>query len=344
MKKFTYKPKGELKPIDTLYYDALIDKNVVNEVPLIHSREVKLASASRRTSTAKRLGVDGGVFASNETSQSMLSARKKDGRLLDKGIQLYRLWFNFLKLALELEQLKVELVIKQHNNNIKDHTNPDIPRSVVEKSEVKTGGASSQGIGSISAIYRSKLTQRIKIKRSVYKGWDLDRVLTEDFNTWWKTHSHLFEGYYPAIIKDKKDWVDNPDFIYLRIDKNSQIRDVNKFYDEEIKPQLNSKVSNKFKILGKNARSKVIQNNFNALVLSLKGWSGKEICTHKNIYLRSPDEVDGRIKRGQTERLTVSKDKSGKPLYSQRVSIQKDLGIHHLLEVCEGRFGLSKGK
>ena len=77
MKKFTYKPKGELKPIDTLYYDALIDKNVVNEVPLIHSREVKLASTSRRTSTAKRLGIEGGVFASNETSQSMLSEERK---------------------------------------------------------------------------------------------------------------------------------------------------------------------------------------------------------------------------------------------------------------------------
>ena len=345
MKKFTYKPKSELKPIDTLYYDALIDKNVVNEVPLIHSREVKLASTSRRTSSAKRLGVEGGVFASNETSQSMLSARKKDGRLLDKGIQLYRLWFNFLKLALELEELKVELVIKQHNNNIKDHTNPDIPRSVVEKSKkISTSDAlGSGGDSGTNAIYKSKVTQRIKVKRSAYKGWDLDRVLTEDFNTWWNTHSHLFEGYYPAIIRDKKDWVDNQDFIYLRIDKNSQIRDVNKFYDEEIKPQLNSKVSNKFKILGKNARSNVIQNNFNALVLSLKGWTGKEICTHKNIYLRKTDEVDGN-NRTVGERLTVSKDKSGKPLYSQRVSIQKDLGIHHLLEVCEGRFGLSKGK
>ena len=113
-----------------------------------------------------------------------------------------------------------------------------------------------------------------------------------------------------AIIRDKKDWVDNPDFIYLRIDKNSQIRDVNKFYDEEIKPQLNSKVSNKFKILGKNARSNVIQNNFNALVLRLKGWSSKDICTHKNIYLRKTDEVDGNS-RTVGERLTVSKDKSG---------------------------------
>ena len=343
MKKFTYKSKGDLKPIDTQYYDALIDKNVMSKIPLKYSREVKLASASRRSATLKRLGTDGGVFASNEVSQSMLSARKKDGRLLNKGIQLYRLWFNFLKLGLELEQLNVELVIQNHTM-ITNTTNPDIPSSVIEKSRVKTGGASSQGLGSISSIYRSKLTQKIKVKRSAYKGWDLDEVLTQPFNTWWKTHSHLFEGYYPSIIKDKKDWVDNPDFIYVRIDKNSQIRDVNEFYNDKIKPQLHSKITNKFKILGKNARSNVIQNNFNALVLRLKGWSPKEICTHKNIYLRKTDEVEGNS-RTKGERLTISVDKkTKKPLYSQRVSIQKDLGIHHLLEVCEGRFGLSKGK
>jgi len=370
-RNYTYKAKIDVKPIDTANWKIIADKNIVESIPLVHSNAVGLASKSRRDATSKRLGVDGGVFASNETSQSMLSARKKNDKVLDKGIQLYRLWYNFVKLALELEELKVELVVEEHTSGIKNHTNPDIPRSVVEKSRVKTGGASSQGIGSISAIFRTKITQPIKVKRSSYKGWDLNRVLTEDFNTWWdgqegwgfvwkkvkdkkikvyipnpdmndvlrRGHSHLFEGYYPAIIKDKKDWVDNPDFIYLRIDKNSTIRDVNRFYEEEIRPQLEPKVSKKFKISGKYARVKVIQNNFNALVLRLKGLSPEEICNHNPIYLRSTDEVEGRIKRGQTDRLVVSKDPKGKILYSQRVSIQRNLGIEHLLEVVEGRFG-----
>ena len=341
-RNYTYKAKIDIKPIDTANWKIIADKNIVESISLVHSNAVGLASKSRRDATSKRLGVDGGAYASNETSQSMLSARMKGEKVLDKGIQLYRLWFNFVKLALELEQLKVELVVAEYTYGIKNHSNPDIPRNVVEKSKkISTSDAlGSGGDSGTNTIYKSKVTQRIKVKRSRYKGWDLDRVLTEDFNTWWNTHSHLFEGYYPAIIKDKKDWVDNPDFIYLRIDKNSTIRDVNRFYEEEIKPQLEPKVSKKFKISGKYARVKVIQNNFNALVLRLKGWKAEEICNHKNIYLRSTDENMNRKSRSLTDRLVVSKDKeTGKPLYSQRVSIQKNLGIDHLLEVVEGRFG-----
>tara|TARA_B100001027_G_C15991949_1_gene208710 strand:- start:157 stop:318 length:162 start_codon:yes stop_codon:yes gene_type:complete len=38
-------------------------------------------------------------------------------------------------------------------------------------------------------------------------------------------------------------------------------------------------------------------------------------------------------------RLTVSKDKKGKLLYSKVVSKQTLQGVHHLFEVCEGSFG-----
>ena len=343
MQKYTFKTQGQLKPIDKDYYDVLIDKNVLSKLSLKYSKEVKLASETRRKQTSKRMGYEK-VEASNETSQSQISARLKDGRLLDKSIHLYRLWFNFLKLALELEELNVELVTQKHTYIT---SRIGVPQSVIDRSikekeqETKKSGKDKGGKGSSSAIWRSKLTKKIKVKRSAYKGWDLDEVLTQPFNSWWKTHSHLFEGHYPSVLKKKDEWIDNPDFIYLRIDKNSQIRDVNKFYDEEIKPKLKNKESGKFKILGKNARSNVIQNNFNALVLKLKGWSAKEICTHKNIYLRKTDEMDGNS-RTKTDRLTISKDKKGKLLYDQRVSIQKDKGIWHLLEVCEGRFGLAK--
>ena len=342
-RNYTYKAKIDVKPIDTANWKIIADKNIVESISLVHSNAVELAPKSRRDATSKRLGVDGGAYASNETSQSMLSARMKGEKVLDKGIQLYRLWFNFLKLALELEHLKVELVVAEYTSGIKNHRDyHDIPKKVIERSR-KTSTSDAKGSGGdsgMNSIFRSKITQPIKVKRSAYKGWDLDDILKQSFNEWWKTHSYLFEGHYPKIIKDKKDWETNPDFIYLRIDKNSTIRDVNRFYEEEIKPQLEPKVSKKFKISGKYARVKVIQNNFNALVLRLKGWKAEEICNHKNIYLRSTDENMNRKSRSLTDRLVVSKDKeTGKPLYSQRVSIQKNLGIDHLLEVVEGRFG-----
>ena len=85
----------------------------------------------------------------------------------------------------------------------------------------------------------------------------------------------------------------------------------------------------------------MFQNSYNALVLGLKGWSGKEICEHKNIYLRRTDESE-LSSRSDGDRLTVPKDKTtGKLLHSALVSKQRNMGIFHLLEVCDGRFGIS---
>ena len=82
----------------------------------------------------------------------------------------------------------------------------------------------------------------------------------------------------------------------------------------------------------------VCQNNFNALVLRIKGWKSEDIINHKNIYLRNTDESMN-ASRIKGNRLTVSKDKKGKLLYSKVVSKQTLQGVHHLFEVCEGSFG-----
>ena len=63
------------------------------------------------------------------------------------------------------------------------------------------------------------------------------------------------------------------------------------------------------------------KNNYNALVLSLKGWSPKEICLNKDIFLRKTDaHMDA--KRTVGDRLTVPKYK-GKPQYPNLVGTQR---------------------
>ena len=109
---------------------------------------------------------------------------------------------------------------------------------------------------------------------------------------------------------------------------------------EEVGKRMKDKGTNRYRVGGKQPRPNVFQNNYNALVLSLKGWSGKEICENDKIYLRRTDEAE-LSSRGEGDRLTVSKDKTGKLLYSKLVSTQRNMGIHHLLEVCDGRFGIS---
>ena len=335
--KYQYKTKGQVKPSDTQDYLYLID-GVVPEtgLPLKYSREVALEPLSRRKQR-------GAVLYSEDASHNRMSSRVNTGtgRTLDKGIQLYRLWFRFLKLALELEELGVELVVQTHNPRITRWNEIDgIPKSIIDRARKEREESNrNRGDTGIDAIFRCKVIQRIKVKKSAYKGWDLDQVLADPFDKWWKTHSHLFEGFAPTFIDPKDDLVVNDDFLYIRIDKTSQWRDIQAFMSSEVSKRIKGGSHKQYKVVGR-PRVNVIQNNYNALVLSLKGWSSKEIYTHKNIYLRKTDES---INSGRTEgeKLTLRHDPKGKPLYSTTVSPQRQMGIHHLLEVCDGRFGLS---
>ena len=106
---------------------------------------------------------------------------------------------------------------------------------------------------------------------------------------------------------------------------------------EELNKVIKTDGRQRYKISGK-PRVKVCQNNFNALVLLIEGKTPKEICLDKSIYLRKTDE-NFDAKRTKTESLTIPTDGKGKPLYSLVVSKQKWMGVHHLMEVCQGRFG-----
>ena len=326
-----YKAMSDVKPIDRKHYLCVVDGNVVEGVELEHSREVALGRRNKGSEV---------FFDSSDPSQNWKSARvsKDKKRSLEKGIQLYRMWFNFLKLGLELEDLGVSLVRKQHTT-IKDHNISGIPKSVIEKSRFKQGG--SKGDSGIKAIYRSKQIQKVKVKRRAYEGWDLDQVKTQQFDKWWKTHSHLFEGYYPSIISSKNEWIEDPNFVYVRIDKNSHLSDIRDFMQNQLTEAVKGKAKPKYKIEGKNPRVKVLQNNLNAIILLIKGKTPKEIYNDNKIFLRSTDEhMDAKRSHGEDNRLSLPRDrKSGKPLYSALVSKQRDMGLHHLFEVCDGRFG-----
>ena len=100
------------------------------------------------------------------------TALVKDGRILQRGIQVYRHWFYFLKLGLELEEMNAEVCVKQ---------------SYLDKSkggEYKDDKSKKKGISYTSGIIRMHTFFKPKVKRTAYKGWDLDQVLTDKFDNW----------------------------------------------------------------------------------------------------------------------------------------------------------------
>ena len=334
--KVEWKTKGEMKPSDFSTYSCLVNGSVPEKgIELTHSKEVGMETAARRAYRDKT------VVYNEEAPQNRSSARINNdtGKTLDKGIQLYRLWFRYLKLALELEEMRVSVVVK---NQVEVRNHLLAPPEVIQRMEKEVAKKregqkkSEHAGGTKEAVWKLKQIERIKVKRNAYKGWDLDQVLTQTFDNWWKTHSHLFEGYAPAFLNTKEDWVDNDNFIYIRIDKTSQRRDIQKFLNNEISPRLKDKSSKKYNISGKSPRVNVMQNNYNALVLTLKGWSPKEILYDNNIYIRKTDDSIS-SSRGDGLRPKFSSDKSARNF----VLKNKMHGVWHLLEVCNGRFGIS---
>ena len=183
-------------------------------------------------------------------------------------------------------------------------------------------------------MYQLKDTIPFRINKKKYEGWDLDQVLNNTFNVWWKTHSYLFEGHQPTIIESAGNF--DPDFLYIRIDKTSNLKDVRDFVTTQVQPNLTGKP--RFAIDG-NPRPDVLQNRYNALVMTLKGIPNSEICYGKKIYLRATDSRNRDMEKGNEGRLKVSVNKKGKIQYPTTVSKQRDGGLHHLQDVMKGKFG-----
>ena len=312
--------KDKVKKTDRDTYWVEVGGSPVDTVPLNKSREVALESRSR---TMVRKGYKSSIepseFRANRHKERSARVNPESGGVTESGIQIYRLWFYFLKLALELEDLGVTKLVTNQGRIRKD-----------------LGSTEREDYERTGSQFQLKDTIPFKIKKEKYDGWDLDQVLKDPFDKWWKTHSHLFEGYAPSIIETTGNL--DPDFLYIRIDRTSKLGDVRDFITTEVQPQLTGKP--RFKVDGNN-RPDVIQNQYNALVLTLKGWSAQDICTggpKEAIYLRATDT------RSKGDRLAVSvntdkKTGAKKTIWSKSVSTQRNGGLHHLQGVMKGKFG-----
>ena len=296
-----------------------IDNSPVEKVKFKKSKEVALEPLAR---TMKREGYKSYISQDEFRSQrhkTTKSRTSKDGSgITQSGIQIYRHWFQFLKLALELEEMGVtRLVTRQYRTQPKAFN----PESGAREDYDRAG-----------KMYQRRDTVPFKIRKDKYEGWDLDEVLRNSFNKWWDTHSYLFEGYATSFIDNTNL---DPDFLYIRIDKRTNLSDVRHFVTAQVKPKLVGKP--RFEVNGY-PRPDVIQNRYNALVMTYQGISNREICEGDKIYLRATDTRNRDMTKGMEGRLKVSKNKN-KFLYSTTVSKQRNGGLYHLQDVMKGKFG-----
>lgn len=181
-----------------------------------------------------------------------------DGKVLDKPIQIYRMWYRFLQLALELEEQKVQIVTRVET---------------VELAKPK-----KDQWGKLRSSERKPVRQRVKVNRKVYSDWDLDIIPTTSFDDWWfgkksgnyPAHKQMF---YPdssvVVVNKKDDWVDNPNFTYIRVDKRRRVNDVvNDLRMLFAEQDRNTESVSQFPIFGYPNINTLI-NRYNALILQL---------------------------------------------------------------------------
>ncbi len=238
-------------------------------------------------------------FKEGETHKFITdSDRIRWGGVLDKNIQTYRMWFLFLKLALELEKQGASLILKRANDK----------------------GSKKE----------NRIVLKVRVKREKYKGWDLDQVLTQHFDDWWKTHRYLFLDEAVHILNSGDVVKTEAGYLYVKINTNRRIRDINATLRSYIETAPRHKSQSKFAVNG-NPRPLVLQNRYNALLLKLENkLRDKEILLLKNKYVRVSDL---RIRGGYGTRH-VSRIMFGLISGNERVFGAKQI----LMSVCDGYF------
>ena len=334
--KYRYYPRSSTKPKDIAereVYWLSVDGTVQSKISLQKSHLIGKLSQDRITQIRETRKEQGKHNVSSFEPEKEFSARVKGGGTLPIGIQLYRQWFQYLKLALELENLgdNVQLSVQQRTPEINNTKMRDIPKKLHGKGELS----------------RSKITTRVKVNPSNYEGWDLDQVLSDTFDKWWEPHRHLFEGHYPKILSSKDDWEDNPDFIYVRIDKTVQKRDIQRFVTDEISKDLSTNGNPRY-VIDATLKPDVLTNAYNCLIHTLI--HDRNNMTDRQFweqgYLRETTASSG-IKDGtktgdgnvSVPTATVKGYSSKKTQWGGIIKPRRLEGIKHLINAMDGSFG-----
>ena len=260
----------------------------------------------------------------------------EDGDFLDKPIQVYRMWYRYLQLALELEENKVHIITK------------------MEKTPLQT--PKKDAWGKLQKFKMVPVKHKVKVKRGAYEGWDIDTIATTSFDKWWEgdkgnypAHKELF---YPeksiTVIQNKNEVVINDQATYIRIDNRRRINEIEKDLRAFIQSQrqegkmqqVESAVG--FPVYGYPNINTLI-NRYNVLVLQLTT-TKKDMEIFESGLLRITKDNMGKDDDAKYTVAETENRDSKKVVYSigdSAGSTMRDLMLPaklHLLAVCDGFF------
>ena len=208
---------------------------------------------------------------------------KESGLFIDRPIQVYRCWFEYLKLCLEMEDLGLSLEKMERVKFDK--------KKIVGFNQYLTEG--STGITRFRKFEEKTRSWKVEVNRKKYDGWDLDKVLTQSFDNWWNPHSHLFENKKTIEIKSPDKWVKKPHYRYIRVDTRKEIDEILGDLKGEKKKELKTSTS-KFTVIGKPRVDTLVVNR--NIMIRFKNWEmNNKGKSRKQIVDEILEEEKGRM-------------------------------------------------
>jgi len=250
-----------------------------------------------------------------------------DGFRLDKPIQIYRMWYRFLQLAIELEEKEVSIITRMES--------VELDKPIKDQ------------WGKIRYSKMVPVTLKVEIARRLYADWDIDRISNIDFDSWWKgnsdkeikPHRHLF---YPdtsvEIMSDKNDWIDAPHFKYVKVDMRRRKNDISADFTTQLSnmPRMPD-VESDFQVTGTPNINTLI-NRYNALIIQLTTILKDKEILNSSIFRVTQEGMGDK----SAKRIAAEDSIEGAYTYSGSAGrAMRDLILPAkitLLSVCDGHF------
>ena len=209
---------------------------------------------------------------------------ERDNTTLRKNIRFCRMWFQFLKLCLEVEEKKLKI---KHSDEF------------------------------------------IKVDREFYKNWNLEEVKTKSFDSWFRTHKHLFTLKPVEVITDKNN-LPSDSFI-VSIPKSSNILSVKKEIDRLLKDKLTGIEETEVNFSDSKTPYISLHIEYNLLVLGFNQ-------VKREIILEVINDKYRHISESKTKKPSQSQTPDDVFSHTQSVTRKLNDGKDRMKRVCSGIF------
>ncbi len=228
--------------------------------------------------------------------------RTKKDETLPRSIQLYRYWFLYLKLALELES---------HGYCFREYQRVQIKKKKGDVAGKRT--------------ILKEIPEPVIVNKKRYEEWDLDSVREDSFDKWWKSHSSLFVEDPTEEIFKNSQITDTVHHRYFKIDTRKPITDTM----NELKHHLSKHMKRRrvvsdsqWNIKGE-FREEALFNRYNALIMNIEG-------------MKSPDILKSRLFR-KTRGMKITRSSNSQE-NSQKMRDLLNPAKRLVLTVADGYF------